>query len=353
MSQTITIDPVTRLEGHGKITIQLNGQGEVEDAHFHVTQVRGFEKFCRRPAVLRDAQPDGAHLRHLPGLAPDRLGQGLRSHHVGAHSAHRRAAAAHAEPGADGAVARAELLLSLLARSAAGHGVRSRKRATSSAWSAAKPELGRAGVGAAPLRPAHHRTARQQAHSSRLGGSRRRHRAAAPGQARRDSGHDSRGLRQHRPGAGRLQADRRQLQAGDRGLRQLPVQLPEPDQRRRVDRVHRRRAAADRSQGQHHRGRHHRQPLHRSHRRGGRALQLHQVRLLQAARLSRGQLSRGPAGAAQHRQDHGHAAGRQGTGRVQAAGRRARSRAPSTTITRGSSRCSTASRRSSRSSPIR
>jgi NAD-reducing hydrogenase large subunit len=45
MSQTITIDPVTRLEGHGKITIQLNGQGEVENAHFHVTQVRGFERF--------------------------------------------------------------------------------------------------------------------------------------------------------------------------------------------------------------------------------------------------------------------------------------------------------------------
>ena len=45
MSQTITIDPVTRLEGHGKVTIQLNEQGEVEDAHFHVTQVRGFESF--------------------------------------------------------------------------------------------------------------------------------------------------------------------------------------------------------------------------------------------------------------------------------------------------------------------
>jgi NAD-reducing hydrogenase large subunit len=45
MSQTITIDPVTRLEGHGKITIQLNANGEVEDAHFHVTQVRGFERF--------------------------------------------------------------------------------------------------------------------------------------------------------------------------------------------------------------------------------------------------------------------------------------------------------------------
>ena len=45
MSQTIAIDPVTRLEGHGKITIHLNDQGEVENAHFHVTQVRGFEKF--------------------------------------------------------------------------------------------------------------------------------------------------------------------------------------------------------------------------------------------------------------------------------------------------------------------
>jgi NAD-reducing hydrogenase large subunit len=45
MTQTITIDPVTRLEGHGKITIQLDSQGEVQDAHFHVTQVRGFEKF--------------------------------------------------------------------------------------------------------------------------------------------------------------------------------------------------------------------------------------------------------------------------------------------------------------------
>lgn len=46
MSKTITIDPVTRLEGHGKITIQLDEQGEVASAHFHVTQVRGFEKFA-------------------------------------------------------------------------------------------------------------------------------------------------------------------------------------------------------------------------------------------------------------------------------------------------------------------
>ncbi len=45
MSQRIVIDPVTRIEGHGKITIYLNEMGEVEDAQFHVTQFRGFEKF--------------------------------------------------------------------------------------------------------------------------------------------------------------------------------------------------------------------------------------------------------------------------------------------------------------------
>lgn len=45
MTKTITIDPVTRLEGHGKITLELDARGEVKTAHFHVTQVRGFEKF--------------------------------------------------------------------------------------------------------------------------------------------------------------------------------------------------------------------------------------------------------------------------------------------------------------------
>ena len=44
MSKTITIDPVTRIEGHSKITIQLDDDGRVADARFHVTQFRGFEK---------------------------------------------------------------------------------------------------------------------------------------------------------------------------------------------------------------------------------------------------------------------------------------------------------------------
>lgn len=45
MTRTISIDPVTRIEGHSKITIQLDDSGRVADAHFHVTQMRGFEKF--------------------------------------------------------------------------------------------------------------------------------------------------------------------------------------------------------------------------------------------------------------------------------------------------------------------
>ncbi len=46
MSQTITIDPVTRLEGHGKITLKADDDGAINEAFFTVTQVRGFEKFC-------------------------------------------------------------------------------------------------------------------------------------------------------------------------------------------------------------------------------------------------------------------------------------------------------------------
>jgi NAD-reducing hydrogenase large subunit len=41
----ITIDHVTRIEGHAKITLQLDEQGKVSQAQLHVTQLRGFEKF--------------------------------------------------------------------------------------------------------------------------------------------------------------------------------------------------------------------------------------------------------------------------------------------------------------------
>ncbi|HWD44374.1 MAG TPA: Ni/Fe hydrogenase subunit alpha [Actinomycetota bacterium] len=47
MAREIVIDPVTRIEGHAKITIQLDERGQVADAHFHVTQFRGFERICQ------------------------------------------------------------------------------------------------------------------------------------------------------------------------------------------------------------------------------------------------------------------------------------------------------------------
>jgi len=46
-SETIMIDPVTRIEGHAKITIHLDDDGSVGDARFHVTEFRAFEEFCR------------------------------------------------------------------------------------------------------------------------------------------------------------------------------------------------------------------------------------------------------------------------------------------------------------------
>src|SRR5512146_3581165 len=55
--QTITIDPVTRIEGHARITIQLDEYGLAHDAHLHVTQFRGFEKLC-----------EGRPLHEMPAL---------------------------------------------------------------------------------------------------------------------------------------------------------------------------------------------------------------------------------------------------------------------------------------------
>ncbi len=57
MAQTLQIAPVTRIEGHGKITIHLDDAGEVADARFHVTEFRGFEKFC-----------EGRTFHEMPGI---------------------------------------------------------------------------------------------------------------------------------------------------------------------------------------------------------------------------------------------------------------------------------------------
>jgi NAD-reducing hydrogenase large subunit len=57
MSRKIIIDPVSRIEGHSKITIHLDEDGNVINAHFHVTEFRGFEEFCK-----------GRPLWEMPGL---------------------------------------------------------------------------------------------------------------------------------------------------------------------------------------------------------------------------------------------------------------------------------------------
>ncbi|MEW5825639.1 MAG: Ni/Fe hydrogenase subunit alpha [Candidatus Bipolaricaulota bacterium] len=46
MERQIHIEPVTRIEGHAKITVFLDASGDVRDAQFHVTELRGFEQFC-------------------------------------------------------------------------------------------------------------------------------------------------------------------------------------------------------------------------------------------------------------------------------------------------------------------
>ncbi|HEX5226233.1 MAG TPA: Ni/Fe hydrogenase subunit alpha [Bryobacteraceae bacterium] len=57
MSRRVVIQPVTRIEGHAKISIQLNDAGNVESARFHITEFRGFEKLC-----------EGRPFQEMPGL---------------------------------------------------------------------------------------------------------------------------------------------------------------------------------------------------------------------------------------------------------------------------------------------
>jgi NAD-reducing hydrogenase large subunit len=57
MSQIIKIDPLTRIEGHARISIYLNEAGQVNDAQLHVTQLRGFEKLAQ-----------GRPFREMPAL---------------------------------------------------------------------------------------------------------------------------------------------------------------------------------------------------------------------------------------------------------------------------------------------
>ena len=69
--QKITIEPVTRIEGHAKVTIQLNGKGKVEKAFLHVNEWRGFEKFT-----------EGRPFFEMPQITPRICGICPVSHHL-------------------------------------------------------------------------------------------------------------------------------------------------------------------------------------------------------------------------------------------------------------------------------
>jgi NAD-reducing hydrogenase large subunit len=71
-----TIDPVTRIEGHAKITLHLGDDGEVADARFHVTEFRGFEEFCK-----------GRPVAEMPGLTARTCGICPVSHLIAASKA--------------------------------------------------------------------------------------------------------------------------------------------------------------------------------------------------------------------------------------------------------------------------
>src|SRR4030042_1204323 len=71
MSKRITIDPITRREGHGKIEIFLDDNGDVEKTYFQVPELRGFEVF----SIGRPAE-------EMPRITPKICGVCPTTHHI-------------------------------------------------------------------------------------------------------------------------------------------------------------------------------------------------------------------------------------------------------------------------------
>ena len=76
MTQRLTIDPITRLEGHGKIEIFLNDDGDVANTYFQIPELRGFERFC----VGRPVEEMPLLTNRICGVCPE-------AHHMAAAKA--------------------------------------------------------------------------------------------------------------------------------------------------------------------------------------------------------------------------------------------------------------------------
>ena len=90
MSKRIIIDPVTRIEGHAKISIYMDDAGNVADAEFHVVEFRGFEKFC-----------EGRPYTEMPGITQRICGICPVSHTLASAKAGDALMAVHIPPAAD------------------------------------------------------------------------------------------------------------------------------------------------------------------------------------------------------------------------------------------------------------
>ena len=71
MAHKVTIDPITRLEGHGKIDIFLNDEGNVDRAYLQIPELRGFEKFA-----------EGRHVEDMPQITSRICGVCPMAHHM-------------------------------------------------------------------------------------------------------------------------------------------------------------------------------------------------------------------------------------------------------------------------------
>ena len=188
MARTITIDPVTRIEGHAHITLHLDDADEVDDARFHLTQFRGFEKFC-----------EGRPFPEMPALTARTCGICPVSHLVASSKACDELLSVTIPPTA--AKLRRIMNLAQIAqshalsffhlsvpRSAAGLRFRSSRRRNIFGLLRQNPQLARDGIRLATDWSDDHRNSRWQEDSPWLDGAGWRERTAHGGKARRDSG---------------------------------------------------------------------------------------------------------------------------------------------------------------------
>ena len=197
MSKRIVIDPVTRIEGHAKISIFLDDDGKVTDAQFHVVEFRGFEKFC-----------EGRMLWEMPAITARTCGICPVSHMLASSKAGDEILAVTVPLAAD--KLRRLMNLGQLTQSHALSFFHLSAPDFLIGWDAPvakrnivgiiqeKPDLARAGHPLAPVRPGNHRAVRRQEDPPVVGGSRRCAQRTQHGGAGSDCRQTAGGLRDRR-----------------------------------------------------------------------------------------------------------------------------------------------------------